>query len=64
MQGYWSRFAATGDPNGNAAPTWQAFDTARSDRLNLNLDPSMVEDFRTPECAMWFGYFDSLFSTQ
>lgn len=63
MQGYWSRFAATGDPNGNAAPTWEAFDTARSNRLNLNLDPSMVENFRTPECAMWFGYFDSLFST-
>ncbi len=27
MQGYWTRFAATGDPNGAGAPDWPAFDT-------------------------------------
>ena len=29
MMKYWSRFAATGNPNGGGAPYWPAFDPAR-----------------------------------
>ena len=30
MAGYWTRFAATGDPNGDGAPEWPEYD-AESD---------------------------------
>ena len=29
MMGYWSRFAATGNPNGGGAPYWPAFSSGR-----------------------------------
>jgi para-nitrobenzyl esterase len=29
MMGYWTRFAATGNPNGSGAPYWPRFSSAR-----------------------------------
>jgi len=54
MNGYWARFANSGDPNGPEAPgEWPPF-TDSSDR-RLQLDPTWVvlDDFRTEECAFW-----------
>jgi para-nitrobenzyl esterase len=57
MQGYWSRFAKTGNPNGGTAPTWPAFDPDRGTRLAINAEPSPIENFRSAECAMWKEYY-------
>jgi para-nitrobenzyl esterase len=64
MQGYWSRLARSGDPNGNGAPEWTAFSSERGNRLNLDLDPNPVEAFRAERCALWIEYYDSLFRPQ
>jgi para-nitrobenzyl esterase len=61
MQGYWSRLARSGDPNGGGAPQWEAFSPERGNRLNLDLDPNPVEAFRAERCALWNEYYDSLF---
>jgi para-nitrobenzyl esterase len=61
MQGYWSQLARAGDPNFDGAPEWPQFDAERGNRLNLDLDPDVVEDFRATKCALWRDYYDSLF---
>jgi para-nitrobenzyl esterase len=35
IMGYWTRFAATGDPNGDGAETWPAYDSATDAHLEL-----------------------------
>jgi para-nitrobenzyl esterase len=57
VQGYWSRFAATGDPNGGDAPEWPALTAERGNRLNLSTEPSVVESFRAERCAVWKRVF-------
>jgi carboxylesterase type B len=67
MNGYWARFAATGDPNGAGAPqTWPAFAPDASDndqRLQLDAGWEVVSDFRKPECAFWRQQYDAAFAT-
>ena len=38
MMGYWTRFAATGDPNGEGAPQWPRYDAASDQHLELGDD--------------------------
>jgi len=33
--GYWTRFAATGDPNGDDAPLWPPYDSVTDRHLEL-----------------------------
>ncbi len=33
--GYWTRFAATGDPNGGGAAQWPAYEAAADQHLEL-----------------------------
>lgn len=35
IMGCWTRFAATGDPNGDGAPTWPEYDEASDLHLEL-----------------------------
>jgi para-nitrobenzyl esterase len=35
IMGYWTRFAATGDPNGAGAPTWPMYEQASDQHLEL-----------------------------
>jgi para-nitrobenzyl esterase len=38
IMGYWTRFAATGDPNGDDAPVWPAYDKETDQHLELGDD--------------------------
>jgi para-nitrobenzyl esterase len=55
MIGYWSRFAATGDPNGRHAPHWPRYRT-RSDLIQ-SLAPAATRPIASfaadHNCAFW-----------
>jgi para-nitrobenzyl esterase len=54
MNAYWSRFAASGDPNGAGAPAqWPGFSTGVDKRLQLDPGWEELDNFRTVECAFW-----------
>ncbi len=50
LMGYWTRFAATGDPNGAGAVEWPRYD-ASTDRM-LQLDERFVpiDGYHNPQC--------------
>jgi carboxylesterase type B len=57
MLGYWTQFAATGDPNGSldaGAPAWPSYETATDEYLEL-LDPTPMASthLRQAECDFW-----------
>jgi para-nitrobenzyl esterase len=52
--GYWSRFAASGDPNGGGAPAWPRLDAAGR-YLELDLTLSERRDAKGAECDFWRG---------
>lgn len=57
MNGYWARFAATGDPNGDGAPAqWPSFEQDADQRLHLAPGFAVLQDFRAGECAFWRAY--------
>jgi para-nitrobenzyl esterase len=58
MQGYWTRFARTGDPNGEGALLWPLYDEASDQRLNFDAELSVVSGFRRPECEFWWEVYD------
>lgn len=52
IMGYWTRFARTGDPNGEGAPTWLPYSS--TDPVHLNLaDPIVQGDDLAAGCALW-----------
>lgn len=54
MNGYWARFAKSGDPNGADAPAvWPVFSPEADVRLQLDPSWSVLEDFRAEQCAFW-----------
>lgn len=63
IMGYWTRFAATGNPNGGDALTWHEFrhpvDEARAAEKYLVLDLPIREDKRPREdqCNFWEPFF-------
>lgn len=61
MQRYWSRFAATGDPNGGDDVQWPMWSLEDNQRMNFSLDPSVVTDFRADECEFWRTLYDAQF---
>ena len=52
MQGYWARFAASGDPNGGAA-AWPIYDIERDPSLVLAPEPHVAEGLRAEQCDFW-----------
>ena len=61
IQGYWTRLARDGDPNGDDAVSWPRYDDADDRRLNLDVPISVVRDFRRTECGYWWGVYDAEF---
>jgi para-nitrobenzyl esterase len=52
MLGYWTRFAATGDPNGAGAPAWPAYATGEP-LLRIGATPTVERAWRNAECDVW-----------
>lgn len=53
VQGYWGRFAATGDPNDGDAPAWPLYDAAADTFLGLDEEITAGADLRTEGCDFW-----------
>ena len=53
MSGYWGRFAATGDPNGDGAPTWPRYEVAKDQHLTIDVVPSTGSQLRRTQCDTW-----------
>jgi para-nitrobenzyl esterase len=55
MMGYWARFAATGNPNGDGAPRWPAFTSAHHEIQELIPSRTSAETNFAAEhqCAFW-----------
>jgi para-nitrobenzyl esterase len=52
IQRYWTRFAATGDPNGGDDPRWPGFGERRS-RMDLSIEASVMREENQERCAFW-----------
>jgi para-nitrobenzyl esterase len=51
--GYWSRFAASGDPNGGGAPPWPRYDAARDTTQVLDETSRAQDGVRADACDFW-----------
>jgi para-nitrobenzyl esterase len=54
MSGYWARFARSGDPNGDGAFAWPAFEASGA-RVVLDVTVSEDTDDYADVCAFWDG---------
>jgi len=61
MQGYWTRFADKGDPNGESAIIWPAFDATNVSRINFDVPSSAITGFRRTQCDFWGTIYDAAF---
>jgi para-nitrobenzyl esterase len=59
---YWSRFAATGNPNGDVDPTWPEFGASKQIAM-IDTNPTaatynvtLIESVESGRCAFWFDY--------
>jgi para-nitrobenzyl esterase len=53
IQGYWTRFAAAGDPNGDGAPEWPGYTPADEMYLELNIPTATGFNLKGEKCALW-----------
>jgi para-nitrobenzyl esterase len=53
IEGYWTRFAVTGDPNGGSAPTWPAYTTAGDQYLTLDTTIAAGTGLEKAKCDFW-----------
>lgn len=50
MMGYWTRFAATGNPNGAGAAQWPSYDATTDVMLQLDDMQIVVNGYHNPQC--------------
>lgn len=54
MQGYWGRFAHTGNPNGGGAPMWPKYDSKADQNLSLDVPaPKTETGHKSAKCDFW-----------
>lgn len=53
IQGYWTRFAKTGDPNGEGAVTWAPYARATDTHLVLAANVHEVAHYKDAVCDFW-----------
>ncbi len=53
MMGYWTRFAATGDPNGGGAPVWPKYDAAGDTNIVLDDTVTTSNGLKKAACDFW-----------
>jgi para-nitrobenzyl esterase len=53
MMGYWSRFAKTGNPNGDAAVAWPAYNIAGDQYIEFALNNIQVKSGLLSRCDFW-----------
>lgn len=51
MMGYWTRFAATGDPNGAGAVAWPQYDANTEGMLQLDDTFAAINGYHVPQCT-------------
>ena len=56
IMGYWTRFAATGDPNGNGAVPWPAYAAASDELLVLDMTIATASGTREEKCDFWDAF--------
>ncbi|HET8939653.1 MAG TPA: carboxylesterase family protein [Polyangiales bacterium] len=61
MQGHWTQFAKTGDPNGPELYPWPLFRESANVRINFAETSSVIQEFRAPECTYWRLQYDKAF---
>jgi para-nitrobenzyl esterase len=61
MQGYWTRFADAGDPNGEGALDWPVFDETSPQSMILDVPLAVQTGFRLVECDFWATVYDAGF---
>ena len=57
MMGYWTRFAATGDPNGGGAPAWPLYAPAGDQNIVLDVPVSQGSGLKQAKCDFWDGIY-------
>ncbi len=53
MDGYWFRFARTGDPNGDGAVAWPAYTAANDEDLVIDTPVSTATGLKKARCDFW-----------
>jgi carboxylesterase type B len=60
MLGYWTTFAATGNPNRETeggAPAWPAYASASDQYLEISEPaPTTIANLRSTQCDFWASY--------
>ena len=59
MLGYYTRFAASGDPGGSGAPAWPRFDQGER-LLRLDRNVSTAAGWHDSECDVWDGAWETI----
>jgi para-nitrobenzyl esterase len=55
MEGYWTTFANTSDPNGGTNPMWPAYTTAADQNINLDTSITVGTGLEKANCDFWDG---------
>jgi para-nitrobenzyl esterase len=63
VERYWTRFAATANPNGASDLAWPTFSATHDMRMQFTLQqPSILTNFRVNECAFWISTYEAAFT--